>query len=37
MHIFGIQITSRFDGTIKALHYAVNDMAIVGKVRYTSK
>jgi hypothetical protein len=37
MHIFGIQITSRFDGTIEALHYAVDDMAIVGKVRCISR
>lgn len=29
------QITSRFDGTIKALHYGTDDMAIVGKVRPT--
>ncbi|OBT81453.1 hypothetical protein VE02_09877, partial [Pseudogymnoascus sp. 03VT05] len=26
-----VEITSRFDGTIKALHYEVDDMAVVGK------
>jgi 2-oxoisovalerate dehydrogenase E2 component (dihydrolipoyl transacylase) len=28
-----IKITSRFDGTIKALHYEASDMAVVGQVR----
>ena len=26
------QITSRFDGVVKALHYEENEVAIVGKV-----
>lgn len=29
----GTQITSRFDGIIKKLHYEADDMALVGKVR----
>jgi hypothetical protein len=30
-----VQITSRFDGIVKALHYKTGDMAIVGKVSYS--
>lgn len=27
-----VEITSRYDGVVKAIHYAVGDMALVGKV-----
>ena len=31
-----VEITSRFDGVIKKLHYEADDMAFVGKVGYVS-